>query len=71
MCSNFGLNLHPDRKPCALQWEWYRFFNRLWGKLRNRYFPKALYMYGDGRGISLRSNQNPNQSRDQKRWEDQ
>ena len=41
MCSNFGLNLHPDRKPCALQWQWYNFFS----KLRNRFFPKSLYMY--------------------------
>jgi hypothetical protein len=45
MCSNFGLNLHPGRKPCALQWEWYRMVSRLWGKLRGRFFPKALYMY--------------------------
>jgi hypothetical protein len=29
MCSNFGLNLHPERKPCALQWEWRAFFTRL------------------------------------------
>ena len=41
MCSNFGLNLHPGRKPCALQWQWYNFF----GKLRRRFFPKALFMY--------------------------
>jgi hypothetical protein len=47
MCSNFGLNLHPERKPCALQWEWYHFFNRLWAKLRRRFFPQALYMYND------------------------
>lgn len=46
MCSNFGLNLHPDRKPCALQWQWYNFFS----KLRKRFFPKALYMCpGDAR----------------------
>jgi hypothetical protein len=49
MCSNFGLNLHPGRKPCALQWQWYNFFTRLWSRLRRRYFPKALYMY-EGRG---------------------
>jgi hypothetical protein len=29
MCSNFGLNLHPERKPCALQWEWHAFLVRL------------------------------------------
>jgi len=48
MCSNFGLNLHPGRKPCALQWQWYNFFS----KLRRRFFPKALYMYAgrDARG---------------------
>jgi len=45
MCSNFGLNLHPGRKPCALQWEWYHLFHRLWAKVRRRFFPKALYMY--------------------------
>jgi hypothetical protein len=36
MCSNFGMNLHPDKKPCALQWEWHAFFTRLrfsWRKL--------------------------------------
>jgi hypothetical protein len=36
MCSNFGLNLHPDRKPCAVQWEWHGFVVRLksyWRKL--------------------------------------
>lgn len=49
MCSNFGLNMHPGKKPCALQWEWYHLFTRLWGKLRRRFFPKALYMY-NGRG---------------------
>jgi hypothetical protein len=47
MCSNFGLNLHPGRKPCALQWQWYSFFTRVSAKLRRRYFPKALYMYAD------------------------
>jgi hypothetical protein len=45
MCSNFGLNLHPERKPCALQWQWYHFFTQLSKKLRRRFFPKALYMY--------------------------
>jgi hypothetical protein len=54
MCSNFGMNLHPGRKPCALQWEWYRFFTRLSSRVRRRFFPKALYMYdGDG-GIGQR-----------------
>jgi hypothetical protein len=45
MCSNFGLNLHPGRKPCALQWQWYNFFTSLYGKLRRRFFPKALYTH--------------------------
>ena len=45
MCSNFGMNLDPGGKPCALQWEWYNFFTRLFAKLRRRFFPKALYMY--------------------------
>ena len=45
MCSNFGMNLHPDQKPCALQWQWYNFFTRLFAKLRRRYSPKALHMY--------------------------
>jgi hypothetical protein len=54
MCSNFGLNLHPGRKPCALQWQWYHLIMRLWTKLRGRFFPKGLHMYdGDG-GILLR-----------------
>lgn len=29
MCSNFGLNLHPDRPPCAVQWQWYHLALRL------------------------------------------
>jgi hypothetical protein len=48
MCSNFGLNLHPGRKPCALQWQWYTFLTRLSSKLRRRFFPKALYMSAGG-----------------------
>ena len=48
MCSNFGLNLHPGRKPCALQWQWYGLFTRL----RRRLFPKALYMYA---GVDARA----------------
>jgi len=50
MCSNFGLNLHPGRKPCALQWQWYNFVTRMFEKLRRRFFPRALYMYQD-RGV--------------------
>lgn len=45
MCSNFGLNLHPGRKPCALQWQWYTFITDLSAKLRRRFFPKTFYMY--------------------------
>jgi hypothetical protein len=41
MCSNFGLNLHPGRKPCALQWQWYNF----WMRLRRRFFPKAMRLH--------------------------
>jgi hypothetical protein len=48
MCSNFGLNLHPGRKPCALQWQWYNFLTQLSAKLRRRFFPKALYMSPGG-----------------------
>jgi hypothetical protein len=44
MCSNFGLNLHPDRKPCALQWQWYNFATLTFERLRRRFFPRALYM---------------------------
>lgn len=44
MCSNFGMNLHPECKPCALQWQWYNFFTRLFAKLRRRFPPKALHM---------------------------
>ncbi len=51
MCSNFGLNLHPDRKPCALQWQWYHFFARLSARLHRRFFPKALYMYSGSGGV--------------------
>jgi hypothetical protein len=60
MCSNFGMNLHPGRKPCALQWQWYNLVTRLYAKLRRRYFPKALYMYRDGDGISHSSIRPPN-----------
>lgn len=44
MCSNFGLNLHPGRKPAALQWQWYNFTTRTWELLRRRFFPRALYL---------------------------
>jgi hypothetical protein len=36
MCSNFGMNLHPDRKPCGLHWEWYAFLVRLRSYWRKR-----------------------------------
>jgi hypothetical protein len=48
MCSNFGLNLHPGRKPAALQWQWYNFFTRLHWQLRRRFFPRAFYMHEGG-----------------------
>ena len=51
MCSNFGMNLHPGRKPCALQWEWYNFITLHWGRLRRRFFPKALYMHEGSGGV--------------------
>jgi hypothetical protein len=44
MCSNFGLNLHPGRKPAALQWQWYNFATRTYERLRRRFFPRAFYM---------------------------
>jgi hypothetical protein len=43
MCSNFGMNLHPGRKPCALQWQWYNLATRAWERFRRRFFPRALY----------------------------
>jgi hypothetical protein len=50
MCSNFGLNLHPGRKPCALQWQWYNLAMRTFERVRRRFFPRALYMQReDGR----------------------
>ena len=39
MCSNFGFNMHPGRKPAALQWEWYNFAMRLYAKVRERLSP--------------------------------
>jgi hypothetical protein len=51
MCSNFGLNLHPGRKPCALQWQWYNFTTRLFARFRRRFFPKALYTQRDHQGL--------------------
>ena len=48
MCGNFGLNLHPGRKPCAVQWQWYTFFASLRDRLRRRFFPRALYMSTSG-----------------------
>jgi hypothetical protein len=69
MCSNFGLNLHPDRKPCALQWEWYRLVNRLWAKLRRRFFPKALYMHnGSPHSRQARAVGDQLRRRDRDRW---
>ncbi len=54
MCSNLELNLHPDRKPCALQWQWYHFFTRLSARLRRRLFPNALYIYNGSGGVFVR-----------------
>lgn len=54
MCSNFGFNMHPGRKPCALQWQWYTFVMRLSGKLRRRFFPKALFTYHGPGGTAPR-----------------
>jgi hypothetical protein len=51
MCSNFGMNLHPGRKPCALQWQWYNFVTRLYDKLRRRYFPRAFFTYRERGGL--------------------
>ncbi len=72
MCSDFGLNSHPGRKPCALQWEWYHFFHRLWGRLRRRFFPKALYMYSDCGGaaprVTRRSTQRVIPPKDRGEW---
>lgn len=34
MCSNFGLNLHPGRKPAAIQWQWYLLALRLRDRVR-------------------------------------
>ena len=39
MCSNFGFNMHPGRKPAALQWEWYNFVMRLIARVRERLSP--------------------------------
>jgi hypothetical protein len=47
MCSNFGLNLHPDRKPCALQWQWYNLATRAYEGFRRRFFPRALFIRRD------------------------
>lgn len=51
MCSNFGLNLHPGRKPCALQWQWYSFITHLYSRFRRRFFPKALRLTPDREGF--------------------
>jgi hypothetical protein len=50
MCSNFGLNLHPGRKPAAQQWQWYYFALRMKAKLR-KMFPRFMErMDADGTG---------------------
>ena len=49
MCSNFGMNLHPGRKPCALQWQWYNFFTLPGAGCAGASFPRRCYMY-PGRG---------------------
>ncbi len=43
MCSNFGLNLHPDRQPCAVQWQWYHLALRLRDAFSRR-FPALARM---------------------------
>jgi hypothetical protein len=45
MCSNFGLNLHPDRPPCAVQWQWYRLALRVRDALVRR-FPSLVRLLG-------------------------
>jgi hypothetical protein len=45
MCSNFGLNLHPDRTPCAVQWQWYRLALRVRDALVRR-FPALVRLLG-------------------------
>ncbi len=37
MCSNFGLNLHPDRTQGALEFHWYFVFLRLSDYLRRKF----------------------------------
>jgi len=59
MCSNFGLNLHPGRKPCALQWQWYNFFTRTFERLRRRFFPRALYPQRDSAVRPARNDMRP------------
>jgi hypothetical protein len=62
MCSNFGMNLHPGRRPCALQWQWYNFATRTYERLRRRFFPRALFMRDDGAPAPARVNA-PRESR--------
>jgi hypothetical protein len=37
MCSNFGLNLHPDRTPAAVESHWYSTVVRLFAYLRRKF----------------------------------
>jgi hypothetical protein len=48
------INMHPGRKPCALQWQWYTFITNLYTKLRGRFFPRVLRMYPDRSGLGTR-----------------
>jgi hypothetical protein len=36
MCSNFGLNLHPNRTPAAVESRWYSVLLQLFAYLRRK-----------------------------------
>lgn len=42
MCSNFGINHHPDREPCAVEWTWYLFFRKWIIRARRLFSSKSL-----------------------------
>lgn len=44
MCSNFGINLHPDRAPAALENHWYSRVVRLVTYLRAKFLFNRLKM---------------------------
>ncbi|MDR3749113.1 MAG: hypothetical protein P4M04_13330 [Acidobacteriota bacterium] len=44
MCSNFGINLHPDRAPAALEQHWYSRVVRLVTYLRAKLLFNRLKM---------------------------